>query len=218
MVRNHIIKSLITLKKPDSIIAEQFETIRTNLEFSAFETKAKAILITSPTRNEGKTLAVTNLAFSFAKQGKSVLLIDTDVRKGKLHEIFKLKNDVGLTNILIGQVSYREAIIRTHSSKVDVLTSGPVPSNTERLFSSDAMVEFIEKVKAIYDYVIFDSLPILEGADTKTIASRCDGVIMVVRNGKTERELAIEAKAVVDVVKANMIGVIFNGKSKSLFS
>ncbi len=207
-------KSLITLKRPQSIIAEQYSNIRTNIEFSMYEHNAKTIVVTSPTAGEGKSTMITNLAFSLAQEGKKVLIIDSNVRHPSIHHYFKMKNVVGLTNVLVGQKPLSEAITITEHN-IAVITSGPIPANSTQLFASSVMIELLDAVKEQFDVVLLDSAPVLEGMDTKTFAGRCDGVILVVSRGKTENDEAIEAKQILDVAKANVMGIVLNAKTNS---
>ncbi|MDT8861112.1 CpsD/CapB family tyrosine-protein kinase [Alkalihalobacillus sp. MEB130] len=210
-------KKFITINKhPESLINDEYESIKTNLEFTAMENHCRTLVITSPNYGEGKSITTANLAISLAHDGKKVLIIDTNVRRPFINAIFKIKNNIGLTNILIGQKLLEEAINHTEVPLVNVVTSGPLPLDTERLFKSTLMDKVLEQSRELFDYVLIDTPAVLEESDTKIIASRCDGVIMVVRNGQTEDESALEAKNMLDISNAKLLGVIFNAKAKSV--
>ncbi|WP_396652955.1 CpsD/CapB family tyrosine-protein kinase [Metabacillus arenae] len=205
-------KSLITYINPNSLIAEQYRTIRANIQFSSVEKKFRSIAVTSPGFGEGKSTTVSNLAISMAQQGEKILLIDADVRNPTIHTAFNLNNDVGLTNVLIGTSSVNDAVYQTEIGRLGVLTSGPTPPNPAELIGSEAMRNLIKKALADYDLVLFDCPSVLEAADTKILANECDGVILVVSSGKTDKEKALEANRVLTMARATLLGVILNDK------
>lgn len=196
----------------NALVTEEYDRIRTNIEFSSIENNCRSITITSPTRGEGKSTTATNIAYSLAREGKTVLLIDANIKNPMLNMYFKIKNTFGLTNILAGQKLLEEAINQTETSRLHLLTSGPIPLNTEKLFKSTLMDKLLDEAKGKYDFVIIDAPGILEDPDTKIIANRSDGVILVVRNRKTEDVLALEAKNALDIANAKFLGVVLNGK------
>jgi len=206
-------RHFVTYTNPGSEIAEQYRTIRTNIQFSSIDEKYKTMIITSPSSSEGKTTAAINLAISISQQGERVLLIDANLRKPKLHISFNLKDYHGLTDVLIGRVGLEEAIFQTQIGKLDLLTSGIIPSNPTEIIGSDAMKFLLKDIKEEYDTVIFDSPPVLETTDTKLLAGLCDGVVMVVKSGKTDREKIVEANRLLKLVRAKVLGVILNERS-----
>lgn len=199
-------------------LIEEIERIRLNLEFSSFENNSKVIIFTSPSYKEGKTTIVTHLGAALAENGQNVLLIDTDIKKPTLHKVFKIKNTVGLTNILTGQKNMEDSINQTNVSRLRVLTAGPKPYSTEKVFKSTTLDELLKKLSKSFDYILVDSAPALSGNDTRIFASKCDGVIMVVKDGKTETTRALEAKKALEIAKANLLGVVLNAKPKGLKS
>lgn len=203
-------RHFVTYTNPSSEIAEQYRTIRTNIQFSSIDHKYKTLIITSPSSSEGKTTAAINLAISISQQGERVLLIDANLRKPKLHISFNLKESHGLTDVLIERVVLEEAIYKTQIGKLDLLTSGIIPSNPTEIIGSDAMKYFLREIREDYDTVIFDCPPVLETTDTKLLAGQCDGVVLVVKSGKTDREKAVEANRLLHLVRAKVLGVILN--------
>lgn len=206
-------RNLITHSNPESIISEQFRTIRTNLHFIYGDKNSSTLLITSPGKWEGKSTTAANMAVSMAQQKEKILLVDANLRNPSIHNIFKTSNMIGLTDVLEGNVSFEEAIYPSRIGKLDILTSGDTPYNPAELLASDAMEQFLQKVGSLYDIVLIDSASVLEVSDTKIIANLCDGVVLVVRQDKTNIENAFESKKVLEYAKAQIVGVILNEKN-----
>jgi capsular exopolysaccharide synthesis family protein len=205
-------RSLITHNNPKSPISEQYRTIRTNIQFSSVDKEQKIIMVTSTGPGEGKSTTVANLAVVLAQQGKRVLLIDGDLRKPTVHYTFKVSNIYGVSNVLTRQTSLKEAIVTTRIPDLDVLPSGPVPPNPSELINSKAMDHLLEEAISIYDYVLFDTPPVLAVTDGQLLSNRCDGVILVLSSGKTQNEAALKAKELLVNAKAKIIGTVLNGK------
>ncbi|MGG2014566.1 CpsD/CapB family tyrosine-protein kinase [Bacillus sp. S10(2024)] len=205
-------ESLVTHTMPNSKIAEEYRTIRTNLQFSSINGKDKTIVITSPRFGEGKSTITANLAVSIAQQGEKVLVIDADLRKPTMHEIFQLENTIGLTSVLSGEKVMEGAVKKTGIGRLYVLTSGPVPLNPADLLGSVVMENLIQKVIDQYDIILIDSPPILEVADTSILADQCDGTLLVVNYSRTMNEDAIEAKRLLSFTKGKLVGAILNNK------
>ncbi|SDN09145.1 capsular exopolysaccharide family [Fictibacillus solisalsi] len=205
-------RSLITHNNPKSPISEQYRTIRTNIQFSSIDTQYQSIMVTSSSPGEGKSTTVANLAVVLAQQGKSVLLIDGDLRKPTVHYTFKVSNIQGITNVLTRQISLEDAAVQTSVDDLSVLPSGPVPPNPSELLNSKAMEILVEEAKTRYDYVLFDTPPVLAVTDAQILANRCDGVVLVTSSGKTEKEAAIKAKELLDNANAKILGVVLNQK------
>lgn len=203
-------RNLITYSFPESIIAEEFRTIRTNVHFVTDEQKHKVILITSPNSGEGKSTTAANLAVSMAQKEEKVLLIDANLRRPVTHLIFKIPNSVGLTDVLTGQTTLEEVVIHTEIDRLEVLTSGTVTNNPAELLASQTMKDLLQKAAKQYDSVLIDCSSVLEVTDTKLLASQCDGVLLVLYQGKTQIEDAAEAKKVLEFAKAKVSGVILN--------
>lgn len=202
-------RNLVTFSNPDSIISEQFRTLRTNVQFST-EGKKSIILITSPSDNEGKSTTAANLAVSMAQQKEKVLLIDANLRDPAIHFVFKKENSVGLTDVLMGKILLEDAVIDTEIGSLSILTSGQMALHPAELLGSELLHILFKKALRDYDVVLVDSPPILEVTDTKLLANKSDGVIMVIGQGRTEVEKAAEAKKALEFAKANLFGVILN--------
>ena len=203
-------RNLITDTFPESIIAEEFRTVRTNVQIVMDQQKYKLLLVTSPNSGEGKSTIAANLAVSIAQQKENVLLIDANLRQPKAHFIFNIPNTVGLTDILTGKTTFEEAIIRTEVGRLKVLPSGKILTNPTELLSSFAMKELLRKSSEQYDTVIIDSSSVLEVADTNILANQCNGVLLVLHQGRTSLEKAAEAKKILEFSNARMAGVILN--------
>lgn len=195
-----------------SLVAEQYRTIRTNIEFSSVQTHLRSILVTSSVPGEGKSFSAANLAAVFAQQEKKVLLVDADLRKPTIHETYQLENVQGLTNVLVGNASLGETVQKTLIDNLYVLTSGPTPPNPAELLSSKAMGELIQEMYSRYSLVIFDSPPILAVADGQILANQTDGSVLVVLSGKTKMDTVQKAKDALQQSKAKLLGALLNKK------
>ncbi|APH03451.1 CpsD/CapB family tyrosine-protein kinase [Bacillus weihaiensis] len=205
-------RSLISMTSPKSPIAEQFRTIRTNIQFSSIDQELQTIIVTSSGPAEGKSTTTANLAVVFAQQGKRVLLIDSDLRKPTVHYTFRLENHVGLSNVLTRQSTLQEAVKETAQEKLWVLSSGPIPPNPSELLGSKGMQVLLEQAKEEYDVIILDTPPVLAVTDAQVLSNIADGVVLVVSSGKTETESAKKAKELLDSAKAKILGVVLNNK------
>lgn len=203
--------SLITHDSPKLAISEQYRLIRTNIQFSAVDLEIKTIMITSAESADGKSTTAANLAIVLAQQGKKVILVDADLRKPSIHYAFDLSNLYGLTDVLTRNISLEEAISRTYVPNLSILTSGPTPPNPSELLDSNAMKKVMEELKERFDYIIFDTPPVLAVTDPQIIANKCDGVVLVIASGKTNKYRAIKAKELLENAKSRILGVIING-------
>ncbi|MFP3668930.1 CpsD/CapB family tyrosine-protein kinase [Priestia sp. SIMBA_032] len=207
-------RSLISLTNPKSSIAEQFRTLRTNIQFSSVDTDLQSVVITSPNPAEGKSTITANLAVVFAQQGKRVLLIDSDLRKPTVHYTFHTENHVGLSNVLTRQVTLQEAVKTSRQENLWVLTSGPIPPNPSELLGSKGMNALLNEVKNEYDLIILDSPPVLALTDAQVLANLTDGVVLVISSGNTQIDSAKKAKELLESAKAKILGVVHNNKKE----
>lgn len=203
-------RNLITYSNPESIISEQFRTIRTNIHFLNEAEKNNLFVVSSPGQSEGKSTIIANTAISIAQQKEKVLLIDGNLRNPSIHQLFKVSNKVGLTDVLSDKTPFCEAITKCNIDNLDLLTSGPIPLDPAELLESEKMKELLSHVKPLYDLILVDSPSVLEVTDTKVLANMCDGVILVVQKAKTKLEAAQESKKVLEFAKAPLVGVIVN--------
>lgn len=202
---------IITINKPKSPISEAYRTLRTNIQFSSIDSKSKTLLITSSSPKEGKTTTAVNLAVSMAQEGKKTVLIDCDLRKPKIHRIFKLSNEEGgLSNILIDEIKSEQGIKETEVPNLYVLPSGMTPPNPSELLSSQKMQEFMEYLRQSFDYIVVDSPPLIVVTDAQIISKYSDACILVVAAGESDRNAVIKAKELLCNVNANLIGIVLN--------
>ncbi|MCQ6264739.1 CpsD/CapB family tyrosine-protein kinase [Fictibacillus sp. WQ 8-8] len=195
-----------------SPISEQYRTIRTNIQFSSIDKQYKTLLVTSAGQGEGKSTTVANLAVVLAQQGKRVLLVDGDLRKPTVHYTFRVSNIQGMTSVLTKQLTFGDAVQKTNVEHLYVLPSGPIPPNPSELLNSKAMEALVEDANSKYDYVLFDSPPVLAVTDAQILSNRCDGVVLVASSGRTEKEEALKAKELLENANAKILGVVLNGK------
>lgn len=208
--------SLITLVDPSSPIAEQYRTIRTNIQFaSSADRQIQTLVITSSGPGEGKSTTSANLAVVFAKSGQRVLLVDADLRKPTVYKTFNLNNASGLSTVLSTSTSILEAAQKTIIDNLSVLTSGPKPPNPSELLGSARMNQVIEEAKNLYDVVIFDMPPVVAVTDAQIMASKADGTIVVVRENVSRKESLSKAKELLSMVQARVLGVVYNGAEYS---
>ncbi len=207
-------EELITLVDPKSPISEAYRTLRTNIQFSSLDKPLSTLLMTSTGPDEGKSTTLANLAVTFSQAGNRVILVDCDLRRPRLHEIFAVDNSVGLTTLFIEERALdfddKETLKETSVPNLRVLTSGQLPPNPSELLSSQRMEKLIERLKSQADLVLFDSPPILAVTDAAVLARKVDGVLLVISAGKTKRDHAVKAKAMLEKVNAKVLGVVLN--------
>lgn len=201
---------IISVRNPNSPIAEAYRTLRTNIQFSSFDKAVKTIVVTSSGPGEGKSTTSANLAVVMAENGNKTILIDCDQRKSKLHKLFFKSNEKGLSDVLVGKIQFEEAVQKTEVENLDILTTGTRPPNPAELLASKKMQNFIEMLREKYEYVIMDTPPIIAVTDAQLLASHADGCILVVASSDVERDAAIKAKQLLQKVNANILGVVIN--------
>ena len=203
---------LYSLKNPKSGFSESFKSLRTSLQFSSRDKKIQIIVVTSPGRGEGKTTIASNLALSFAQSEKKVLLVDCNMRKPTIHEIFDIPNEKGLTNILLGEGNLEDVVHNWvgELQGLNVVTCGPIPLNPSEILGSDQMKKILEDVRKEFDMVIIDTPAINSVTDGVILSALADGTIMVVELRRTDRDTAKKGKKLLESVHANIIGVVLN--------
>jgi polysaccharide biosynthesis transport protein len=200
----------IVLSQPLSVEAESYKAIRTSLLLSAAAGTPRRILVTSAQMGEGKTTTAVNLALALAQSEKRVVLIDGDLRKPRLHKIFRLNNSYGLSTYLAG-ASHEKILQRGPLPNLAVLTAGPLPPNPSELLSSSRLDQLLEGLGREFDVILCDSPPTVSVADSRIIGRLCDGSILVVQAHKTSYELARRALRTLSELPAPLLGVVVNG-------
>ena len=197
-------------KNPTSSFAESYRGIRTSIEYSSVDKKLKTLVVTSAEPGAGKSSVCLNLAFVLSQGGKKVIIIDCDLRRPSIHMKLRLTNNKGVTDYLIGKIKLKDSI-RKINDNLDVITAGNRATNPAEVIGSKAMENFINELQEVYDYVIVDTPPIKRINDGLVLSTKCDGVIYVVRAGKTKKEDIIEGYRELERVNANVIGSVLNG-------
>ena len=202
---------LVVQADPISLYAEQFRTLRTNIDFSQVDQNLKSLMVTSAIPAEGKTLISSNLAVIQASTEKSVLLVDADFRKPTLHRTFRISNEKGLTSLLVAQDPEAGLEIRCdQETGVYLLPSGPIPPNPAELLSSARMNMVMKMLSKQFDLVIYDVPPVNSVTDAQIMAGKVDGAILVVRSGYVRKEEVKAATEALKNVDANVLGYVLN--------
>ena len=202
---------LITAREPKSQTAEAYRVLRTNLRFSSPDRPLHKVLITSPEALEGKSTMTANLAVVMAQDGKSVVVVDADLRRPTLHKLFQVANKEGLTDLLVdGEAVLNGRLQDTEVENLRVLTSGPLPPNPSELLGSQSMRRLIERLEGVADIVLFDMAPVLPVTDAAVLAPQVDGVLLIAEAGRTRRGAARRAVESLRRVGANLLGVAMN--------
>jgi len=195
---------------PDSPHAEAYRVLRTNLLFGRKDASLNTMTVVSGGAGEGKSTTIFNLATIFAQNGSKVLLVDSDLRRPSLHKLFNVSNSIGLTNFLLKQNTIEEVIQTTKVPGLHFLPSGKLPSSSMGVLNSTQMREFVRQARERYDFVMFDSPPIMGVSDASILASVVDMALLVIQYRKYPQVMTIRAKQMVEKVGGNLMGVVLN--------
>jgi capsular exopolysaccharide synthesis family protein len=195
---------------PRSSVAECCRTIRTNLMFMSPEKELRLLLVTSGGPREGKSTVVIALATTMAQAGSRVIVVDTDMRRPRLHKSFGVANERGITTTILGDTTLSEVVLHTTIAGVDFLPCGPIPPNPAELLHTDNFRALIKQLGQSYDRVIFDSPPVGAVTDAVLLSSMADGVVLVVQAGATPWPAALQVKRRLTDVNARVLGVVLN--------
>ncbi len=207
---------LITGYDPQSPVSEAYRSLRTNITYARPESTPRKLVITSPTPGDGKTTSAANLAFTLALQGKRVLLMDADMRRGVLNMVFDRPRDPGLSDVLMEAVSFEAAVRPVDTgdgSTLDFISTGTLPPNPAELLGSPSMAALLDRLGNEYDAIIIDSPPLNMVTDAAVLGRVADGVLIVVRAGKTEREGLSLAMDQLNNVRVSVLGAVLNDAS-----
>jgi len=195
--------------------AEAYRVLRTNLLFSRKDDKLNTVAVVSAGAGEGKSTTVMNLATVFAQSGQRVLVVDSDLRRPTLHKVLRVTNTIGLTNYLLKQNSLEEVIQTTSLPSLDFLASGKLPSSSLGILSSSQMKDVISELKQRYDFVFFDSPPIMGVSDASILASEVDMTLQVIQYRRYPQPMNIRAKQLIEKVGGNLVGIVLNNINMS---
>ena len=204
---------LLIHSDPRSSLAEAYRQLRTSILLSTAGHAPKSLLITSSLPSEGKTTTATNTAISLAQTGARVLIIDADMRRPRLHSVFGIDNGSGLSTLLSSELTEAEilGVIRSdEKTKLNLMTSGPIPPNPAELIGSEQMANLLKVLHSHFTHVVIDSPPITSFTDGVLLSTLVDGVILVVHSGKSSRQVVRRAKQLLQDVGARVFGVVLN--------
>ena len=206
-------------RKLDLAIASIFGKLKSNIDFSFVEEKQRTILFTSALPNEGKTTIAVNVAVAMAASDQKTILVDADMRNPSSHLLFNLVNSRGLSDIISQSCDWRQFIYKTKVPNLYLITAGRKPSNPSRFLNSERFRNLLTELAAEFDYIVLDTPPVLLVPDTQIISAHVDGVILVIKNGKTPRESVKEAHETLLRANANVIGAVLNhaGKKDNIY-
>ena len=195
---------------PDSPHAEAYRVLRTNILFARKEQNLNTLTVVSGGAGEGKSTTIFNLATVFAQQGQRVLIVDSDLRRPSLHKLLGVSNSIGLTNFLLQRNTLEEVVQTTNLPMLHFLPSGKLPSSSLGILSSTQMRDFVKDSKERYDFVFFDSPPIMGVSDASVLASAVDMALLVIQYRKYPQAMTVRAKQMVEKVGGNLLGVVLN--------
>lgn len=200
---------LIVHEDAKSPVAEAYRVVRTNLQFCQTDATLQTLLFTSAGPGEGKSTTIANSAVALAQTGKKVLLLDCDLRKPVQHRIFQ-KSKMGLTNHLAEDTPLAQLLQESGVPNLTLLASGPVPPNPSELLGSEKMRHLLAQLREQYDYVLIDAPPVIAVTDAAVLASKVDGVVLVLDAGEVRPEMAQQAKKLIQAGKGRVLGAILN--------
>jgi len=202
---------LVTNVGSKSPVTESYRSLWTNIQFGHLDKPVDTALLTSPGPGEGKSLTTANLALTIAQSGMKVLVVDTDLRRPTVHRLFGCPKTPGLSELMAGDLNNLKDFIRnTYADNLYVLTCGDPPPNPVGILGSDKMKQLIEMAKSQFDFVLFDSPPLIAMADASVLASELDTTLLVLHAGKTKQQIANQAREMLERLNINIFGVILN--------
>ena len=206
---NAKLNELITISEPRSPVSEAYRTLRTNLDFAGLDQACKTLVVTSAGVGEGKSTTLANLAVVSAQAGRKVILVDADLRRPTLHQVFGLDNEQGLTTMMMDEAAIASPPLQpTGVEGLSILPSGPLPPNPADLMGSRRMEEVIAALAEQADQVFFDTPPVVAVTDAAVLATKVDGVLLVISAGKTRREYARTAVQRLEQINARLVGTV----------
>lgn len=200
---------IITLTDPRSSVAEAYRTLRTNIEFSSIDAPLRTLLVTSSAPDEGKSVTLANLAVAMADGDQRVIAVDADLRRPSLHLLFSLENERGFSTMFRDEAAFEQPPLQeVAGTTLQVLTSGPLPPIPSQILNSKKMDAVLAQLTGLADVVLFDAPPLIAVSDASLLASKVDGVLLVVKAGTTKREHVLAAKDRLEKVNARLVGSV----------
>lgn len=197
--------TLVTISDPRSPASEAYRALRTNLSFYSLDKPLRTLVVTSPAAGEGKSTTIANLAVTMAQSGRRTVLVDCDLRRPTLHELFDRPMSPGLTSFVMDEVS-ELPLQETGVENLWLLSSGPKPPNPADLLGAGRMSALIDRLAGQVDVVLFDAPPVMAAADAAILGSRVDGVLLVIQAGKTRRDHAERARTILEKANVRIVG------------
>ena len=205
-----IASRMVTHFEPKSPVSEAYRTFRTNIQFAQLEQPPQTLLVTSAGPSEGKSTTVANLAITMAQMGTKTLLVDADLRRPVLHSIFEYDKTLGLTDVLLGKDELDKVLHELAVKNLSLLCCGTLPPNPSELLGSQAMKRLLKELRAKFEVILFDSPPVLAVTDAAVLGAQTDGVILVISAEETTRKAENRAKALLENVRAQILGSVLN--------
>jgi capsular exopolysaccharide synthesis family protein len=201
---------IVSFYEPKSAVSEQYRMLRTNIQAINAKNPIKAITITSSTHAEGKTITAINLAISMAHDlnNKNILLVDADLRRAKISKYLGISTEIGLSDLITNGSNVDEALINIGINNLTILPAGKIPHNAAELLGSPKLRNLLSLLKQKYDYVIFDSPPIISVTDAGVLGAQTDGVIMVIQANRTQKGVVQHAQHLLKQAQAKLLGYI----------
>jgi capsular exopolysaccharide synthesis family protein len=213
--RGDLSESLITVLDPAGAASEAYRVLRTGLLYTLVDTPPKVVMLTSPNHSEGKSTTCANLGVVLATAGKNTLIIDCDLRKPKMHEIFQLRNLYGVVDLLLGEQDLSEVSQDALLPGLGIVTAGPQPPNPAELLGSRRFTELIGRARQAFDYVLIDTPPTELVSDPAILATQGDGVLLVLDAQNTRKSSVRRCIRSLEAVGANILGTVMNNAEVS---
>lgn len=205
--------TLVTITDPRSPASEAYRTLRTNLSFYSLDKPLRTLVVTSPSAGEGKSTTVANLAVTYAQSGRRILLVDCDLRRPSLHELFNLNASPGLTNVVMEEVNDLP-LQETGIDNLLLLASGTKPPNPADMLGAVRMDQIIGQLVERADVILFDAPPVLAAADAAILGAKVDGVLLVIQAGMTRRDHSERARELLEKARVRIVGSVLTNAPK----
>ena len=208
-----MIMNIVTITDPRSPVSEAYRSLRANLSFYSLDKPLRTLMVTSPAAGEGKSTTIANLAVTMAQSGRRTIIVDTDLRRPALHELFGAQMSPGLTDAMMAAAGDLP-LQKTAVDNLWLLSSGPKPPNPSDLPGAERMAQIIAQLTEQADIVLFDAPPVMAAADAAILGARVDGVLLVIQAGKTRRDHSERAREVLEKSRARVVGAALTNAPK----